>query len=88
MNIFFSSWISAYQLVYEYLAGCHIVPWASRKPTNSSHVRGSLHDLVRTKSQIIAENALLRQQLIVLNRSVKPPCLTSSDRLLPVLIVS
>ena len=34
---------------------------ASTKPTNSSLVRGSLCDLVRSKPQLIAENALLRQ---------------------------
>ena len=31
------------------------------KPTNTSLVRGSLHDLLWTKPQLIAENALLRQ---------------------------
>src|SRR5688572_9680394 len=36
---------------------------------NTSLVRGSLRDLVRTKPELIAENALLRQQLIVLNRN-------------------
>ena len=61
---------------------------ASTKPTNSSLVRGSLQDLVRSKPQLIAENALLRQQLIVLNRSVKRPCLTATDRSLLVLLAS
>ena len=61
---------------------------ASTKPTNSSLVRGSLQDLARTKPQLIAENALLRQQLIVLNRSVKRPCLTATDRSLLVLLAS
>src|SRR5919112_564484 len=61
---------------------------ASTKPTNSSLVRGSLHDLVRTKPQLVAENALLRQQLIVLNRSVQRPRLTSTDRSLLVLLAS
>ncbi len=46
------------------------------KPTTASLTRGSLRDLVRTKPQLIAENALLRQQLSVLNRSVKRPHLT------------
>ena len=49
---------------------------ASTKPTTSSLVRGSLQDLVRSKPQLIAEHALLRAHLIVLNRSVKRPCLT------------
>ncbi len=62
---------------------------ASRtRPTNTSLVRGSLQDLVRTKPQLIAENGLLRQQLIVLNRSVKRPRLTARDRSLLVLLAS
>ncbi len=61
---------------------------ASTKPTNTSLVRGSLRDLVRTKPQLIVENALLRQQLVVLNRSVKRPHLTGSDRSLLVLLAS
>ena len=58
------------------------------KPRNTSLVRGSLQDLVRTKPQLIAENALLRQQLIVLNRSVKRPHLTTTDRSLLILLAS
>ncbi len=58
------------------------------KPTNTSLVLGSFSDLVRTKPQLIAENALLRQQLIVLNRSVKRPRLTPTDRSLLVLLAS
>ncbi len=61
---------------------------ARTKPRNTLLVRGSLGDLVRTKPQLIAENALLRQQLIILNRSVKRPRLTRSDRSLLVLLAS
>ena len=61
---------------------------ARTKPKTISLVRGSLHDLLRTKPQLIAENALLRQQLIILNRSVKRPCLTDGDRSLLVLLAS
>ncbi len=50
--------------------------------------RQLLSDVVRTKRQLIAENALLRQQLIVLNRSVKRPRLTDIDRSLLVLLAS
>jgi len=57
---------------------------ARRKSTNSSLVRGSL----RAKPQLVAENALLRQQLIVLNRSVKRPHVTTTDRSLLVLLAS
>src|SRR3712207_6397911 len=58
------------------------------KPRNTLLVRGSLQDLVRTKPQLIAEIALLRQQLIVLNRSVKRPRVTATDRSLLVLLAS
>src|SRR5687768_6486391 len=61
---------------------------SSTKPRSTSLVYGSLSDLVRTKPQLIAENALLRQQLIVLNRSVSRPRLSDSDRSLMVLLAS
>lgn len=37
--------------------------------------------MTRSKVDVIAENALLRQQLIVLRRQVKRPCVTPTDRL-------
>jgi putative transposase len=43
---------------------------------------GAAGDLTRTRSQLIAENALLRQQLIVLRRSVERPRLHRDDRVL------
>jgi len=39
--------------------------WA--KPTTLSLISDVLSDLTRTRSDLIVENALLRQQLIVLN---------------------
>jgi len=51
-------------------------------------VLGAVADLARSKPQLIAENLLLRQQLIVLNRSVKRPRLTNRDRGLFVLLAS
>ncbi len=42
---------------------------------------GALGDLARTKAELVAENALLRQQLLVLRRQVKRPALTPADRL-------
>jgi putative transposase len=41
------------------------------KPTNCSPVAGTLTDLARTKAELVAENAMLRQQLIILRRQVK-----------------
>jgi putative transposase len=45
-------------------------------------------DLTRTKSELVLENALLRQQLIVLQRHVERPALTWRDRTLFVFIAS
>jgi len=61
---------------------------AITKPTATSLVVGTLADVVRSKSALIAENALLRQQLIILRRSVKRPHCTGRDRTLLVLLTS
>ena len=55
---------------------------AVRPATTSSLVLGAVTDLVRGKAESVAENALLRQQLIVLARSTKRPRLTRSGRAL------
>jgi len=47
---------------------------------------GTLTDLARTKSELIAQNALLRQQLIILGRQVKRPACTRIDRLFLVVL--
>jgi len=57
-------------------------------PPASPLVRGTLADLVRSKPPLIAENALLRQQIIMLRRSVKRPRCTPTDRTLLVLLAS
>lgn len=36
----------------------------------------TLTDLTRTRAELLAENALLRQQLIILRRQVKRPACT------------
>src|SRR6266568_3103979 len=56
------------------------------KPLRTSLPLATLTDLGRSKSQLIAENALLRQQLIMLHRQVKRPPLTRTDRILLVLL--
>src|SRR5256712_9050901 len=56
------------------------------KPLTSSLPLSTLTDLGRSKSELIAENALLRQQLIVLRRQVKRPTFTRTDRILLVLL--
>lgn len=50
------------------------------KPPTPPMVSGILSDLTRSRSDLIAEMALLRQQLIVLNRQIKRPQLASPDR--------
>src|SRR6266550_4338282 len=56
------------------------------RPLTSSLPLETLADLGRSKSELIAENALLRQQLIVLRRQVKRPAFTRTDRILLVLL--
>ncbi len=51
------------------------------KPATATLAVGTITDLPRKKSDLIVENAMLRQQLIVLKRSVKRPKFTTGDRL-------
>jgi putative transposase len=52
------------------------------KPATTSLLLGTLADLAKGKSELIAENALLRQQLIILHRQIKRPVYQKTDRLL------
>ena len=56
------------------------------KPLTSSLLLQTLADLCRSKFELLAENALLRQQLIVLKRQVNRPECTKTDRILLVLL--
>jgi putative transposase len=56
------------------------------KPSTTSLLLGSLADLARNKSELVAENAFLRKPLIILNRQVKRPACTKADRILLVLL--
>ena len=56
------------------------------KPPTTSIVLGTLTDLLRGKSELIAENALLRQQLTILHRQIKRPLYKKTDRLPLVLL--
>jgi len=49
-------------------------------------VLGTLSDLTRGKAELLVENALLRQQLIILRRQIKQPIYRKTDRLLLVLL--
>ncbi|MFL5701380.1 MAG: helix-turn-helix domain-containing protein [Ktedonobacteraceae bacterium] len=56
------------------------------KPLSISLPLGTLTDLGKSKPELIAENALLRQQLIILSRQVKRPACNKADRTLLVLL--
>ncbi len=43
---------------------------------------GATRDLTRTRSELLAENAMLRRQVIVLRRGVRRPSIHRDDRLL------
>jgi len=56
------------------------------RPPTIPLLLGMLVDLTRGKSELLAENALLRHQLIILRRQIKRPVSRKSDRLLLVLL--
>ncbi len=56
------------------------------KPPTTFLVFGTFADLTRSKSELLAENALLRQQLIILRRQVKRPVYRKTDRVLLVFL--
>ena len=60
------------------------VTWTTPGPT--SLLLGTLTDLSRSKSELVAENALLRVPLIILRRQVNRPACTRTDRMLLVLL--
>jgi putative transposase len=58
------------------------------RPARYSITLSTAADFPRSNTQLIAENALLRQQLIILHRQIKKPHFTRSDRLWLVLLAS
>src|SRR3954452_20770335 len=58
------------------------------KPLPASPLVGTIADLARSKPQLVAENLLLRQQLLVLNRAGNRPHWTRADRALVVALAS
>ena len=56
------------------------------KPLTVGLAAGSISDVTRSRAALIAENALLRQQLIILRRQIKRPQLTRADRVCLVLL--
>jgi putative transposase len=57
-------------------------------PSSARLVVDTLTDLPRSKGELIAENALLRQQIVVLQRNVKRVHCTPTDRALLVVLAS
>ena len=58
------------------------------QPLSTPFLLATAADLFRSKPQLVAENALLRQQLLVLRRYIKRPVYGKTDRLLLVLLAS
>ena len=58
------------------------------KPDNRAPILDVALDLTRSKSELLMENALLRRQLVVLNRQVERPQLTWRDRSIIVFLQS
>jgi hypothetical protein len=49
------------------------------KPATDSLVANAVTDITRNRKDLVVENAILRQQLIILNRQVKRPKFTNGD---------
>jgi len=62
----------------------HVKQWT--RPLTTGLATGTLSDTMRSRADLIAENALLRQQLIVLRRQVKRPQLSQIDRIRLILL--
>src|SRR4051812_46805299 len=58
------------------------------KPAAYAFIEATAADLIRSKPELIAENAFLRQQLILLERQVKRPTFAPIDRGRLVLLAS
>jgi len=71
---------------YACLGGVHRWLLRQTKPATGTLARGAMADVAKGKAAVMAENALLRQQLIVLQRQVTRPAFTPRDRLLLVLL--
>jgi hypothetical protein len=61
---------------------------ALTRPAPATLASAALTDAMRSKPALIAENALLRQQVLILHRSVKRPRCTPTERTVLVLLAS
>jgi putative transposase len=85
----------ATHLLQRLLAAGRVVAQALRRrllvatrPAAAPLLTGAVADLARTKPELLAENALLRQQLLILRPHAKRPRCTPADRALLVLLAS
>jgi hypothetical protein len=75
---------------------CFVPLWQALKQTVRQSIKPDNHclalnaalDMTRSKPELVLENALLRQQLLVLQRQVQRPKLSWHDRTLIVLLAS
>ena len=74
------------RLIHSYFHRLQLLILKWTKPSRTSQLLGTVTDLARGKSELVAENALLRQQLIILRRQIKRPTCTRADQLLLVLL--
>jgi putative transposase len=83
------SWLASIKRIGSTLVD-KVLQWikAKIKPATPSQALETARDLLRSKGKLVAENALLGQQLIVLQRSVKQPKLTRQDRWLMMVLSS
>lgn len=58
------------------------------QPLEETLVGGAVRDMTHNQHDLVAENALLRQQVIVLKRQVNQPVLQNRDRLMLVFLAS
>ena len=68
------------------IVGEQLVHWVA--PIRATMTGGAISDVFKSKQELIAENALLRQQLIVVRRQIKRPKLKWHDRLVIALLAS
>src|SRR4051812_4744488 len=61
---------------------------AATTPAAPEMIAGTLADLTRSRPELVAENAFLRQQLVVLKRGIKRPRCTPADRAVLALLAS
>jgi putative transposase len=70
--------------------GSRIIEWLREwtRPDNHGSVGGVVADATRSNAELMLENAMLRQQLIVVSRQVKRPQLSWRERGIMVLLAS